>query len=78
MYIRVCAIKEIGLCMQVMYLQIISHMQGSRRVINNQIVGYHMLISKNYGNEKWAVLAPKDERKSNPLSAPQFSKSKIL
>ena len=30
--------------------------KGSRRVINNQIVGYHALINKNYRNEKWTSL----------------------
>ena len=43
------------------YLHSYHIFKGSRRVIINQIVGYHTLISKNYGNEKWAVLTPKDE-----------------
>ena len=36
------------------------------------------VISKNYGTNKWAIIAPKDEKKSKSSSATQFSKSERL
>ena len=71
-----CVCVCVCVCVYV-YIYINYIFKGSRRVITKQIVGYHT-CDKKYGNERMAVLAPKDERKSNSLSSTQFRKSEIV